>query len=68
MKKKRPNLADARMAALRLILLPGKYEELTAEHREFLRSDLVGELLEGEWKGVFAWIGRGLKWTTTKAQ
>jgi len=45
-------LADARMAAMRLILLPEKYEDFTKEDREFMRSDIVGELLNGEWPTV----------------
>jgi transposase len=55
-------LADARMAAMRLILLPEKYEDFTKEDREFMRSDIVGELLNGEWPTVLAFtFNKGFK-------
>lgn len=57
-KEPKPNLADARMAALRLILLPDKYEDLTESDRSFLRSGIVGDLLDGRWPTVFSWTRR----------
>jgi len=57
--KKTPTLADARSAALRLLLLPDDDNELTQADLEFLRSDLVGELLEGRWPQAFRWTSYG---------
>ncbi|PYJ46857.1 MAG: hypothetical protein DME50_13125 [Verrucomicrobia bacterium] len=54
MKPKPHTLADAHEAALRLILLPDD-PDLTTADLDFLRSDLVGELLEGRWPRAFRW-------------
>ena len=60
MKNKKPNLADAKLAVVRLLLLPEDYNDLTKEEIEFLRSDLVGEILSGQWPTVFIW--RSFQW------
>jgi hypothetical protein len=51
--------ADAREAALRLLLLPDSDDELTQADLEFLRSDLVGDLLSGKWPQAFRWASYG---------
>lgn len=58
MKKiKKPGLADAQWATLRLILLPENYADLTNEQKDFLRTDIVRQLLAGEWPGVLTFSG-----------
>ena len=59
MKTKRPNLADARLAVVKLLLLPEAYDDLTETDLEFLRSDLVGQILNGKWPTVLRWKGYG---------
>ena len=56
---KKPTLADAQLAALKLLLLPDDEGRLTASDKEFLRSDLVGELLYGKWPTVLRWASYG---------
>jgi len=51
--KKRANLADAQLAALKLLLLPKRFEDMTDKELNFLRSDICGELLYGEWPEIF---------------
>ena len=51
--KKKHTLEEASVAAAKLFLLPSDEARLTEEDFEFLRSDLVGELLEGRWPTVF---------------
>jgi|HubBroStandDraft_6_1064221.scaffolds.fasta_scaffold2254956_2 hypothetical protein len=58
MKPKKHTLADAHEAALRLVLLPDE-DALTESDLDFLRSDLVGELLEGKWPEAFRWTSYG---------
>jgi hypothetical protein len=57
--KKTPILADARLAAMKLLLLPEGYNALTESDLDFLRSDLVGDLLAGRWPTVFKWTSYG---------
>ena len=56
---KKPNLADAQLAALKLLLLPDDDDRLTESDLEFLRSDLVGDLLSGKWPTVLRWTSYG---------
>ena len=42
-------LWSAKRAAVELMLLPKNYEDLTPAQLEFLRSDLVGQILDGAW-------------------
>jgi hypothetical protein len=57
--RNKSDLADARLATLRLLLLPDDYSDLTPSDRAFLRSDIVGELLHGRWPTVFKWSSYG---------
>jgi hypothetical protein len=46
-------LADARLAMLRLLMLPDDYADLTESDLEFLRSDIVRELVSGRWQIIW---------------
>jgi len=59
MKPKKYTLADAQEAAARLFLLPDDDSKMTESDLDFLRSDLVGELLAGKWPTVFRWTSYG---------
>ena len=61
MQPKKHTLAAARSAALRLLLLPDDDSALTESDLDFLRSDLVGELLSGRWPTAFRWTSMGNK-------
>jgi hypothetical protein len=52
---KKPNLAEIRLATMKLLLLPDE-EDMSEADWEFMRSDLVGEILEGRYPHVFQWV------------
>ena len=59
MKPKKYTLDDAQLAAAKLFLLPDDDSKFTKADWEFLRSDLVGELLDGKWPQAFRWTSYG---------
>jgi len=66
--KRKHTLADAQEAAARLILLPNNESKMSEADLDFLRSDLVGELLEGKYAHVFDYvrgITRNSQWILT---
>jgi hypothetical protein len=56
MKPKKYTLAEAQEAAAKLFLFPDNPDE---SDLEFLKSDLVGQLLEGKWPTAFRWTSLG---------
>jgi hypothetical protein len=55
MKPKKPTLAEVQEAVMKLLLLPDGDNALTEADKEFLRSDLVGELLNLPLPAGFSW-------------
>jgi hypothetical protein len=56
MNNKKPStlrLADARLAMLKLLLMPEDSSEWSDEDIEFLRSDIVRELVSGRWQMIW---------------
>lgn len=51
--KKKASLADARLAVIRLLLLPDDDSKLTKQDLELLRSDLAGDILYGKYPELF---------------
>lgn len=60
--KDKPGLPEAKWAALRLIALPEKYEDFTTEQKEFMKSNIIGELLDGKWPEAMRFTGGITQW------
>jgi hypothetical protein len=52
-RKSKYTLADAQLAAAKLFLLPSDESRFDEADWEFLRSEIAGEVLEGEWRDIF---------------
>jgi hypothetical protein len=54
-------LADARLAMLKLLLKPDDSSEWSDEDIEFLRSEIVRELVSGRWQMIWKTYGNKIE-------